>query len=90
MRFGRACRMLSHMRSRFLLPFALAAAPAVVAAQRTDRADHHQFEIANFRTESGVVLPRALVVYGTYGHLNAARDNAVLIGNDVKSRKMPS
>ncbi|HEU4989107.1 MAG TPA: alpha/beta fold hydrolase, partial [Gemmatimonadaceae bacterium] len=35
--------------------------------------------IRNFHTESGVVLPEARVVYGTYGHLNAAHDNAVLL-----------
>lgn len=48
-------------------------------AQRVDRAEHHQFTISNFKTESGVVLPKAIVVYGTYGHLNAAHDNAVLL-----------
>lgn len=37
------------------------------------------FTIANFKTESGVVLPEARVVYGTYGHLNAAKDNAILV-----------
>src|SRR5262245_65361169 len=42
-------------------------------------AEHHEFVIDNFRTESGVVLPKAIVVYGTYGHLNAARDNAILL-----------
>ena len=42
-------------------------------------ADVHEFVIANFRTESGVTLPQAQVVYGTYGHLNAARDNVVLL-----------
>src|SRR2546423_741910 len=42
-------------------------------------AEHHEFVIDNFRTESGVTLPKARVVYGTYGHLNAARDNAVLL-----------
>ena len=35
--------------------------------------------IANFKTESGVVLPQARVVYGTYGKLNAAKDNLVLL-----------
>lgn len=35
-------------------------------AQRVDRAEHHEFTIANFKTESGVVLPKAIVVYGTY------------------------
>ena len=63
--------------------FAVAVASFVVAtnanAQRVDRAEHHEFTIANFKTESGVVLPKAIVVYGTYGHLNAARDNAVLL-----------
>jgi homoserine O-acetyltransferase len=39
----------------------------------------HEFVIENFKTESGVVLPKARVVYGTYGHLNAAGDNAVLL-----------
>src|SRR5579859_866874 len=39
----------------------------------------HEFVIKNFKTESGAVLPEAHVVYGTYGHLNAARNNAVLL-----------
>ncbi len=59
-----------------------AALPSFAAAQnptRVDRAEHHEFVLANFRTESGVTLPSAKVVYGTYGHLNAARDNAVLL-----------
>ncbi len=44
-----------------------------------DRVPHHFFTLTNFKTESGVVLPKALVGYGTYGHLNAKRDNAVLL-----------
>ncbi len=39
----------------------------------------HEFTIQNFHTESGIVLPKALIVYGTYGQLNAAADNAVLL-----------
>jgi homoserine O-acetyltransferase len=39
----------------------------------------HEFIIKNFKTESGVVLPEAHIVYGAYGHLNAAGDNAVLL-----------
>jgi homoserine O-acetyltransferase len=39
----------------------------------------HEFVIKNFKTESGAVLPEAHVVYGTYGHLNAAHDNAILL-----------
>jgi homoserine O-acetyltransferase/O-succinyltransferase len=46
---------------------------------RIDKPDIHEFVIKNFRTESGVVLPEARIVYGTYGHLNAARDNVVLL-----------
>src|SRR3954451_8226927 len=39
----------------------------------------HEFRIANFHTESGATLPEALIIYGTYGTLNAAKDNAVLL-----------
>ncbi len=49
------------------------------AAQRVDRAEHHEFVLDSFRTESGVTLPQARIVYGTYGRLNAARDNVVLL-----------
>lgn len=69
-------------RSVRALPPLLALASALstpAAAQRVDRAEHHEFVIQNFRTESGVVLPQARVVYGTYGRLNAARDNVVLL-----------
>ena len=70
--------------SHRLLPAALLLlSTASLGAQgtpaRVDRAEHHAFTIANFRTESGVTLPAAKVVYGTYGHLNAARDNVVLL-----------
>ena len=37
------------------------------------------FTIEKFQLESGVTIPRAIVVYGTYGTLNAAKDNAVLL-----------
>lgn len=42
-------------------------------------AQPHQFVIENFKTESGATLPRAVIVYATYGRLNAAHDNAVLL-----------
>ncbi len=48
-------------------------------APRPHAGEHHEFVIENFRTESGVTLPSARVVYGTYGRLNAARDNVVLL-----------
>src|SRR6185503_18189384 len=54
-----------------------AAAQAPTAPPHT--AEHHVFVIANFKTESGTTLPQARVVYGTYGRLNAARDNVVLL-----------
>ena len=43
---------------------ALSTRPAS-AQQRVDRAEHHEFTIENFRTESGVTLPKATIVYGT-------------------------
>ena len=39
----------------------------------------HEFVIRDFATERKAVLPEARVVYGTYGTLNAAGDNAVLL-----------
>jgi homoserine O-acetyltransferase len=48
-------------------------------AQNPVAGERHEFIITNFRTESGVVLPQARIVYGTYGNLNADRSNAVLL-----------
>ena len=48
-------------------------------APKPEGGEKHEFVIANFKTESGVILPQARVVYGTYGHLNAARDNVILL-----------
>ena len=62
-----------------VLAASLAALSSSSAQQRVDRAEHHVYATTDFRTETGVVLPKALIVYGTYGHLNAARDNAVLL-----------
>lgn len=59
--------------------FAVVASASAQEVQRVDRAEHHEFVIQNFRTEGGVTLPEARIVYGTYGHLNAARDNAILL-----------
>ncbi len=39
----------------------------------------HEFVIRNFVTEHKAVLQEARVVYGTYGTLNAAGDNAILL-----------
>jgi len=53
-----------------------------VCAQTTQKKDNvpvFDFFIKNFKTESGVTLPEAKIVYGTYGHLNATRSNAILV-----------
>jgi homoserine O-acetyltransferase/O-succinyltransferase len=56
--------------------FALAQKPA---DNKQESGERHEFVIANFRTENGVTLPAARVVYGTYGRLNADKTNVVLL-----------
>jgi homoserine O-acetyltransferase len=56
----------------------------VLMAQNAGRragppSEQHEFKIKNFVLESGAVLPEARVIYATYGKLNAAKDNAVLL-----------
>jgi homoserine O-acetyltransferase len=60
-------------------PESLPNVSAQQVAANADAPQQHEFQIANFKTESGATLPQAKVVYGTYGHLNAAGDNAVLL-----------
>jgi homoserine O-acetyltransferase/O-succinyltransferase len=55
--------------------YAHAAAPASETLEPTQ----HEFVVKSFKTESGAVLPEAHLVYGTYGELNAAGDNAILL-----------
>lgn len=55
----------------------IAIACRMLAAQNSYA--NREFVIENFKTESGIVLPKAKVVYGTYGRLNEARDNAILL-----------
>ncbi len=62
----------------FLIPFVcnlLLAQDASVSIP----SQQHEFVIANFKTESGVVLPKAKVVYGTYGRLDDKKDNVILV-----------
>src|ERR1035438_6453427 len=61
------------------LPLLLLVSHALLAQNPAATAERHEFTIANFHTESGVTLPQAHVVYGTYGSLNAAKDNLVLL-----------
>src|SRR5215831_16025795 len=67
-----------------LIVIPLLASQSVSWAQNAPAAEYpamegHEFVISNFKTESGVTLPQARVVYGTMGHLNAAKDNVVLL-----------
>ena len=66
--------MLSYLIAALMLLVQRPAAPAV-----PHTAEHHEFVIKNFKSESGVTLPKARVVYATYGRLNAARDNVILL-----------
>lgn len=50
-----------------------------LSAQALPHPKHQIFELGDFRLESGTILPSAKLLYVTYGRLNAARDNAVLI-----------
>src|SRR5437868_13153489 len=67
------------MRFQLILALALLVQPPAAPAPSPHAAEHHEFVIDDFKTESGVTLPKARIVYGTYGRLNAAGDNAVLL-----------
>src|SRR5215813_4862347 len=69
-------RFSSLALAMFLSPTSVLIAQNASQAQASEQ---HEFVISNFKTESGVTLPQARVVYGTYGQLNAARDNVVLM-----------
>lgn len=66
------------MRLQLLTPL-LAVSASALLAQQNRPGDRHEFVIHNFQTESGVVIPEAHIVYGTYGTLNADKSNAVLL-----------
>jgi homoserine O-acetyltransferase len=68
------------MRTPFkALLLVLLCSTAIAQAPATPDPQQHEFVIHNFKTESGVVLPEARIVYGTYGTLDAAHDNAILL-----------
>jgi homoserine O-acetyltransferase len=64
-----------------LVPLALCASLSTVRAEPANKPGPApgSFTIERFQLESGVTLPKAIVVYGTYGTLNAAKDNAILL-----------
>ena len=49
------------------------------ATKDVSKSTKSEYIIANFKTESGIILPQAHIIYGTYGHLNAAKNNVVLL-----------
>jgi homoserine O-acetyltransferase len=67
------------MRLLLLLFYLFAGLAAQAQTKPAAPVPHHFFTLTNFQTERGAVLPQARVGYGTYGHLNARRDNAVLL-----------
>src|ERR1700720_1781081 len=72
--------MTKFIRKKFIwLLFVMGALASFSTAWGLEAPVRHEFVIRNFKTESGVVLPEARVVYGTYGNLNAAHDNAILL-----------
>jgi homoserine O-acetyltransferase len=67
------------MRQTILLVLVSANLFAQTVPPSRPQAEQHEFVVSNFHTESGTTLPKAVLVYGTYGHLNAAKDNVVLL-----------
>src|SRR5262252_2173217 len=67
------------MRRLAVLLAVVTACVPVAAARQAPTLERHEFVIRDFKTESGVVLSEARVVYTTLGMLNASADNAVLL-----------
>jgi homoserine O-acetyltransferase len=55
--------------------------PAAILAQAgpADHAVHHMFVLPSFTFEDGTTMRQTKVSYGTYGHLNARKDNVILL-----------
>lgn len=49
------------------------------APQPPDHASHQSFIIPRFAFESGATVPNVRINYGTYGHLDTAHSNAILL-----------
>ncbi len=67
------------MKKLICLFFVAASFVVLSSAWGLEKPVRHVFVIKNFETESGVTLPEVQVVYGTYGSLDAAKDNVVLM-----------
>ncbi len=71
-------RSVRPMKSILSLLSLLVMMGAPALARAADGVEH-MFVIENFRLESGAVLPQAVIKYGVYGRLNAAKDNVILL-----------
>ena len=66
-------------RAAIVLAAAFVAVIPRPAAQQPPALERRELILRDFRTESGVVLPEAHLVYATLGKLNARGDNAILL-----------
>jgi len=66
------------MRTLVIIVLALSAS-ALAQQPAAPVFERHEFVVRNFKTESGIVLPEARLVYTTLGRPNAAGTNAVLL-----------
>jgi homoserine O-acetyltransferase/O-succinyltransferase len=62
-----------------VLSILLFPATKVAGQPATPTLERREFVVRNFKTESGVVLPEARLVYTTLGRLNAGGTNAILL-----------
>jgi len=62
-----------------LMLMCAAESTAAQTPEDTPEPSQHEFIVKNYKRESGAVLPEARLVYGQYGELNAAGDNAILL-----------
>ncbi len=62
-----------------LLALAALSRPGPATAQRAPDRAARVYDLGDFKLESGTTLPHARLVYATYGHLDAKRDNAILL-----------
>jgi homoserine O-acetyltransferase/O-succinyltransferase len=67
------------LKLRVALLFVVATSLSAQEVKPTLSPERHEYILHNFHTESGTVLPEVHLVYGTYGQLDAAGDNAILL-----------
>jgi homoserine O-acetyltransferase/O-succinyltransferase len=70
---------MSHLWLALLLASPSAARGQDSTAQPPDHASHQVFVIPRFTFETGAIVPNVRINYGTYGRLDAAHSNAILL-----------